>query len=1267
MLGWEMKTAIFVAFIMVGFAASVGAAMTNPGFETGDLSGWTTFGSGWRTGGGGDANSGAYGAVNDVLPTDGDTYRGLFQSVSVTAGHYYTGGVHIRGISINTSESWFELQFLNGANAVIEQHSSAHTTSDQGYLFAGIGLVTAPVGAVSASIRAITYMPSAPGDADFHTFDDFSFDEVVPPDSGLSNEGFENDYIGWSTFGQGWRIGFGSDANSGSKGAVNDVLSSDVDTYRGVFQNVPVQAGFPYRASAQFKGVSLGSSESWLEIQWFSSGGGLLSGDASPHVVADQPFTLTELNMLVAPVGAVTASVRAIVYMPSVPGDADFHIIDDFDFGLVQTAVSGSLSVASIALNSGTLVGASGGSGDGDYEFRQQGGSGSVNFGLSGNPRNVTGTAVGTAVIQVRRLGNQHYAATTWVTVGTLTVNKASPTVSTWPTAVAIAEGQMLSASSLLGGTASVPGSFSFVNPTLKPTQGMASQSVRFTPSDTNSYLAVVGAVSVTVNAPVASGLTNPGFESDFASWSTFGQGWRIGMGGDANSGGRGAVNDVLPGDGDSYRGVFQEVPVSAGASYRAGLYIKCVLLESSKSWLEIQWLDGANGVVAQDSTAPVTVDQNFTAIELNNLVAPPGSVRASVRSIVQMESAPSDADFHIVDDFNFGLRQATVSGTLGSSSISFTQTTTVTASGGSGSGTYEFRQNGGSGAVSFSGTGSMRTITPVTTGTAILQVRRIGNSSYADSTWVSAGTLAISKASPCVTAWPSASDVYEGQSLGDSVLSGGSAAVGGVFAFVTPTATPDEGTASHGVRFTPTDTVNYIEVDGTVSVTVHLPPDSSLINPGFEDGWSGWSMFGQGWRTSGGGDARSGSAGAVNDVQSGDWDAYRGVYQVVPVVAGFSYHAGVYIRTVSVGTSESWLEIQWYDSGSGLISQQTSGHVTSDQGFSLVKLNNLVAPPGAVTASFRLIVYMPTVPGEADFHIFDDAYFVRSNEPASIMDFQENTLSFEATPGVVYRVLYTDGTDPTSASWLQQATTESSSGSATIGVTESPRRYFQIVPDGGSASSDERDIWGVIKFTVTPGYTMMSPPLQGNRDLHGALGAMLAESLTGDNNGTADRILVRSGSGWREFYLHGTGIWYEDGSPVDYTLQEGQGFFVYRSGATSTSVRFSGPVGNRSASPSNITIQTGWNIVGPSQGKNRSFAQVVAGATGAYAGWDDTTADLIVVDEGIQGWRRIMRYQGGGWYDLKSGTFSPSITVEPGDAVYYYRQNSAGSTSMSF
>jgi hypothetical protein len=81
-----------------------------------------------------------------------------------------------------------------------------------------------------------------------------------------------------------------------------------------------------------------------------------------------------------------------------------------------------------------------------------------------------------------------------------VTVNKATPTVTTEPTASEITYGEALSDSILSGGTGSVAGAFAFTSPTNKPNAGTADQSVTFTPDDEDNYETVVFDVSVTVN-----------------------------------------------------------------------------------------------------------------------------------------------------------------------------------------------------------------------------------------------------------------------------------------------------------------------------------------------------------------------------------------------------------------------------------------------------------------------------------------------------------------------------------------------------------------------------------------------------------------------------------------------------------------------------------------------------------------------------------------------------------------------------------------------
>jgi hypothetical protein len=106
-------------------------------------------------------------------------------------------------------------------------------------------------------------------------------------------------------------------------------------------------------------------------------------------------------------------------------------------------------------------------------------------------------------------------------TAGLVTVSKATPTVTTWPTASAITTGQTLASSTLTpstataGGAASVNGTFAWTTPSTTPSQGTDPESVTFTPSNTTDYNTVTDLVSVTVNAAGATDVTvnpsNPG------------------------------------------------------------------------------------------------------------------------------------------------------------------------------------------------------------------------------------------------------------------------------------------------------------------------------------------------------------------------------------------------------------------------------------------------------------------------------------------------------------------------------------------------------------------------------------------------------------------------------------------------------------------------------------------------------------------------------------------------------------------------------------
>jgi hypothetical protein len=95
-----------------------------------------------------------------------------------------------------------------------------------------------------------------------------------------------------------------------------------------------------------------------------------------------------------------------------------------------------------------------------------------------------------------------------------VTVTKATPTVSAWPAASAITYGQTLASSILTGGTASVGGTFAWTSSTLVPSGGTPSESVTFTPSDITDYNTVTGSVSLTVNMAAPAVTVTPGSSS---------------------------------------------------------------------------------------------------------------------------------------------------------------------------------------------------------------------------------------------------------------------------------------------------------------------------------------------------------------------------------------------------------------------------------------------------------------------------------------------------------------------------------------------------------------------------------------------------------------------------------------------------------------------------------------------------------------------------------------------------------------------------------
>jgi len=114
---------------------------------------------------------------------------------------------------------------------------------------------------------------------------------------------------------------------------------------------------------------------------------------------------------------------------------------------------------------------------------------------------------------------------------------KGTPVVTALPTASGIPWGQLLSVSTLTGGSASVPGAFAFTLPYSVPTAGNYPASVTFTPTDTDNYNTVTCTVSVAVSYATASIRTPP-----TASAITYGQA----LSASTLSGGTGSVDGTF-------------------------------------------------------------------------------------------------------------------------------------------------------------------------------------------------------------------------------------------------------------------------------------------------------------------------------------------------------------------------------------------------------------------------------------------------------------------------------------------------------------------------------------------------------------------------------------------------------------------------------------------------------------------------------------------------------------------------------------------------
>ena len=411
--------------------------------------------------------------------------------------------------------------------------------------------------------------------------------------------------------------------------------------------------------------------------------------------------------------------------------------------------------------------------------------------------------------------GANYNPTTTTVSV---TVDKATPTITTLPTASTITFGQMLSASTLTGGAAvsgptSVGGTFAWTNGGTIPPAGTASYSVTFTPTDGSDYNSTTVNVSVTVSKSTPTITTPP-----TASTITYGQT----LASSTLTGGA-AVNGTV-----SVAGTFtwtnSSIAPNAGTPTYSVTFTPTdtadyntttvpVTLTVLKATPTITGSPTASSIVygATLSTSKLTGGSATTTgtFAWTNGAIVPGAGTASY----SVTFTPSDLSDYNTTTVNVTLivNKATPTVTTPPTASPITygaalSTSSLTGGVGSPAGTFAWA-NGA--AIPKAGTASYTvTFTP--------------NDTTDYNTINLSVSVTVSKATPTITALPTASAITYGQMLSASTLSGGSGSTAGSFAWTNGSTVPSGGTASYPVTFTPTDTTDYNTASGSVSITVN-------------------------------------------------------------------------------------------------------------------------------------------------------------------------------------------------------------------------------------------------------------------------------------------------------------------------------------------------------------------------------------------------------------------------------------------------------------
>ena len=379
----------------------------------------------------------------------------------------------------------------------------------------------------------------------------------------------------------------------------------------------------------------------------------------------------------------------------------------------------------------------------------------------------------------------------------TLTINPATPVITTLPVVGPITFGQTLASSALSGGMASTPGSFAFTTPSLAPNAGTANVSVTFIPTDANDFTPASATVNVAVSQAAATvTLTNLNQTYDGTAKSVI-----------VSTTPTNLVVNV------TYNG-------STNAPVQAGQYtVAAIILDANHSGgtTNAFTINPATPVITTLPVASgITYGQTLASSALSGgMASTPGSFAFTTPSLAPNAGTANVSVTFIPTDANdFTPASATVNVAVSQSAATITLTNLNQ--------TYDGTAK--SVIVSTTPTNLVVNVTyngstnaPVQAGlytvaAIILDANHSGGAT---------NTFTINPATPVITTPPVAVPITFGQTLASSVLSGGMASTPGSFAFTTPSLAPNAGTANESVTFTPTDGNDFTPASATVNVAV--------------------------------------------------------------------------------------------------------------------------------------------------------------------------------------------------------------------------------------------------------------------------------------------------------------------------------------------------------------------------------------------------------------------------------------------------------------